>query len=115
MREATSGRGVDIVVETGGTTLPKALAATAFGGFVGVVGFIGGFEAGISLTQLLGPMVRMQGIAVGSRRRVEDKKPAIAPQGQTPVVDSVFPLERTGEAFALMERGGHFGKIALEL
>jgi len=31
------------------------------------------------------------------------------------VVDCVFPLARAAEAFALMERGGHFGKIAIAL
>ena len=38
---------------------------------------------------------------------------AIDAHGLKPVVDRVFPLEAVGEAFALMERGGHFGKIAV--
>jgi NADPH:quinone reductase-like Zn-dependent oxidoreductase len=33
----------------------------------------------------------------------------------TPVVSDVFPLDRAGEAFDLMERGGHFGKIAVRI
>ena len=41
-RAATGGRGVDIIVETGGATLPQSLVAAAFGGFVGVVGFVAG-------------------------------------------------------------------------
>jgi NADPH:quinone reductase-like Zn-dependent oxidoreductase len=115
-RQATGGRGVDIVVETGGaSTLPQALAATAFGGFVGVVGFVGGFEATIDVRRLLGPMVRVQGIAVGPRSRFEAMNRAIAAHGLRPVVDSTFPLEAAAEAFALMERGGHFGKIVVSL
>ena len=31
-----------------------------------------------------------------------------------PVVSEVFPFERAGEAFELMERGGQFGKIVLK-
>ncbi len=116
VREATGGRGVDIVVETGGAaTLPQALAAVAFGGFVGVVGFVGGFEATVDVRRLLGPIVRVQGIAVGSRSRFEAMNRAIAAHGLRPVVDSTFPLEAAAEAFALMERGGHFGKIAVSL
>jgi NADPH:quinone reductase-like Zn-dependent oxidoreductase len=116
VREATGGRGVDIVVETGGAaTLPQALAAATFGGFVGVVGFVGGFEARIDVRRLLGPMVRVQGIAVGSRSRFEAMNRAIAAHGLRPVIDRVFPLEAAADAFALMERGGHFGKIAVSL
>ena len=93
VREATGGRGVDIVVETGGAaTLPQALTATAFGGFVGIVGFVGGFEAKVDVRRLLGPMIRVQGIAVGSRARFEAMNRAIAAHGLRPVIDSTFPL-----------------------
>lgn len=113
VRAATGGRGVDIVVETTGSTLPASLAATAFGGFVGVIGFVGSFKAEIDVRQLLGPMLRVHGIAVGPRSRFEAMNRAIDAHGLKPVVDRVFPLEAVGEAFALMERGGHVGKIAV--
>ena len=68
-REATGGRGLDIVVETGGaSTLPQALAAAAFGGFVGVVGPVGGFEARHDVRQLLGPMVASRASRWGPAR-----------------------------------------------
>jgi NADPH:quinone reductase-like Zn-dependent oxidoreductase len=116
VREATGGRGLDIVVETGGAaTLPQALNAMAFGGFVGVIGFVGGFEATIDVRRLLGPMVRVQGIAVGPRSRFEAMNRAITTHGLQPVIDRTFPLEQATDAFALMERGGHFGKIVISL
>jgi NADPH:quinone reductase-like Zn-dependent oxidoreductase len=40
---------------------------------------------------------------------------AIATHRLRPVVDSSFPLKAAAEAFALMERGGHFGKIVVSL
>jgi NADPH:quinone reductase-like Zn-dependent oxidoreductase len=113
VHQASGGRGVDIVVETGGQTLPMALSALAFGGFVGVVGFVGGFQATIDVRHLLGPMSRIQGIAVGSRSGFEAMNRAIEAHGLKPVVDRVFPLEQASEALALMERGGHLGKIAI--
>lgn len=112
-KAATGGRGIDIVVETVGSALPQALAATAFGGFVGVIGFVGGYQTGLDIRQLIGPMVRVQGIAVGSRTRFEAMNRAIGAHGLRPVLDRVFPLEQTVDAFALMERGGHFGKIGI--
>ncbi len=115
VREATKGRGVDIVVETAGATLAKSLSALAFGGFVGVVGFVAGFEATLPVRQLIGPMVRVQGIAVGSRARFEAMNRAIAQHKLRPVIDSTFALERAAEAFKRMERGDHFGKIVVAI
>ncbi len=115
VREATGGRGVEIVVETTGSTLAQSIAATTFGGFVGVVGFLAGYEATIPLRSLIGPMVRVQGIAVGSRSRFEAAMRAMRTHGIKPVIDSTFPLEETAKAFAHMRQGAHFGKIAISL
>lgn len=115
VKEATQGRGVEIVVETAGATLDKSLASVAFGGFIGIVGFVAGYKAEIPLRAIIGPMVRMQGIAVGSRARFEAMNRAIAQHRLKPVVDSVFPLEKTRHAFLRMEKGQHFGKIVVEI
>jgi NADPH:quinone reductase-like Zn-dependent oxidoreductase len=32
-----------------------------------------------------------------------------------PVVSAVFPLQRAGDAFDLMEQGGQFGKIVVKM
>jgi NADPH:quinone reductase-like Zn-dependent oxidoreductase len=114
VRTATQARGVDIVVETAGT-LAKSLAAVAFGGFVGVVGFVAGTEATIDLRSMIGPMVRVQGIAVGSRERFEAMNRAIALHRVKPVIDGTFPLDKTADVFRRMERGAHFGKIVITL
>lgn len=113
VKEATGGRGVDIVVETGGATLPQSLAATTFGGFVAVVGFVAGYEATISLRSLIGPMIRVQGIAVGSRARFEEMNRAIGQNNIKPVLDQVFALDDAQAAFKHMASGAHFGKVAI--
>lgn len=115
VRAATGGRGVDIVVETVGETLTKSLAALTFGGFIGVIGFVGGYSASLDIRQLIGPMARVQGIAVGSRARFEAMNRAIAAHRLKAVMDQVFPFAESSDAFALMKRGGHFGKIGITL
>lgn len=112
-KESTGGRGVDIVVETAGATLQKSLSALSFGGFIGVVGFVAGYEATIPIRQLIGPMVRVQGIAVGSRVRFEQMNRAITQHELRPVIDSTYELAQAGEAFARLKGRQHFGKIAL--
>jgi NADPH:quinone reductase-like Zn-dependent oxidoreductase len=114
VRQATGGRGVDIVIETAGT-LAQSLAAAAFGAYVGVVGFTQGHAADLDVRQIIGPMIRIHGIAVGSRTGFEAMNRAIAQHALRPVVDRVFPLDRVQDAFALMARGGHFGKIAIAI
>ena len=115
VREATGGHGVDIIVETAGATLDQSLASLAFGGFVGIVGFVAGYNAQISLRAMIGPMVRVQGIAVGSRARFEAMNRALALHKLKPVVDSTWPLEKAAEAFRHMEQGKHFGKIVIDI
>ena len=115
VKDATQGKGVEIVVETAGATLDKSLAALAFGGFIGVIGFVAGYKAEIPLRAVIGPMVRMQGIAVGSRARFEAMNRAIAQHQLKPVIDSSFPLEQAADAFRHMEQGRHFGKIVVNL
>lgn len=115
VKEATGGRGIDIVVETAGATMEQSLASLAFGGFIGIVGFVAGMKAEIPLRTIIGPMIRIQGIAVGSRARFEAMNRAIAQHKLKPVVDSTFPLEKSADAFRHMEQGAHFGKIVIGL
>ncbi len=115
VKAATGGRGVDIVVETAGASLAQSLACTAFGGFVGVVGFVAGYTAEIPLRALIGPLTRVQGIAVGSRTRFEAMNRAIEHHGLKPVVDSRFPLADAAAAFAHLRDGKHFGKIVIDV
>lgn len=114
-KEIPGGRGVDLVVETAGATLPKSLAALAFGGSVSLVGFVAGFEATIPLRQLIGPMVRIQGIAVGSRARFEAMNRAIVAHTIRPVIDSTFAFSNAAQAFKHMKSGTHFGKVVVRV
>lgn len=115
VKAATEGRGADIIVETTGSSLSVSLEAVAFGGFIGVVGFVGGLEAKLNIRQLIGPMVRVQGIVVGSRAHLEGLSRAMAMHKIKPVIDSTFRLAEAAEAFRHMESGSQVGKIVISM
>jgi NADPH:quinone reductase-like Zn-dependent oxidoreductase len=76
---------------------------------------VSGFELTLDVRQLLRPMVRVQGIAVGSRARFEAMNRAIELHRIKPVIDSSFALADGADAFRRMASGRHFGKIVVML
>ncbi|MEO8296390.1 MAG: NAD(P)-dependent alcohol dehydrogenase [Burkholderiales bacterium] len=116
VREATGGIGADIVVETTGATLQSSIASCALGGFVGVVGFVGGAQADVSMRSLIASMVRVHGILVGSRDGFESMVAMLKNHAALrPVIDSVFTLDQVVPAFKRQQSGEQFGKIVVRL
>ena len=113
VRVATGGKGVDIVVETTGTSLPQSLAACAFGGFIGVIGFVGGYETTLNIRQLIGPKIRMEGIVVGSRAMMNEMLQVMDAHAIRPVIADSFTLDTVVDAFAALKRGAKPGKIVV--
>lgn len=113
VRAATGGRGVDIVVETTGTTLSQSLNACTFGGFVGIIGFVGGTDATVSIRQIIGPKIRMEGIVVGSRRMMETMLAAMETLQIRPVIAARYPLEQAAAALHALQKAEHPGKIVI--
>jgi NADPH:quinone reductase-like Zn-dependent oxidoreductase len=115
-RALTGGRGVDHVVEVGGAeTLRQSIAAVALGGNIAVIGVLSGFVKDLSVAEIFGRNVHINGITVGSRQNVEEMVRAIEVGGLKPVIDQRFPLEGLADALALMQAGGHFGKVVIEI
>lgn len=114
--ELTNGEGVDHVVEVGGAgTLSKSVDAAGIGGRVSVIGVLSGTAAEIDVRRLLMRGIQLRGVFVGSRSMFEDMNRAISQHRIEPVVDKVFPLEDTREAFEHMAQGRHFGKIVIRV
>lgn len=113
VRELTDGVGVDHVVEVGGAgTLGQSLRAVRMGGRISLIGVLSG-GGQVDPTPILMKNVCVQGIFVGSRAMFEAMNGAIAQHRMRPVVDRVFRFGELPDALRHMERGAHFGKIAL--
>ncbi len=115
-RELTGGRGVDHVVEVGGAgTFQQSIAACALGGSIAVIGVLSGFVKDLNVAAMFGGNLHINGVTVGSREQVEDMVRAIETAGLKPVIDRRFPLEELAGALGLMQGGGHFGKVTIEI
>lgn len=113
---ATHGRGVDHVIEVGGAnTLAESLKSVRLGGHIALIGVLSGYVQSLSIPEMFRTNARIQGVTVGNRDQFEDMCRALAQNRIHPVVDSAFPLAQTREAFRLMESGGHFGKIVVDV
>ena len=114
VREITSGRGVDHVVEVGGAgTLEQSIQATAVGGRIAVIGVLSGIKSEVMVTPILMGYLRLQGILVGHRAAFEALCAFLTDHRIHPTVSDTFDLAGTRKGFELMARGGHFGKIGI--
>lgn len=112
--ELTGGRGVDHVVELGGSgTLEKSCVAARTGGNVWLIGVLTGFEAKINPLPILFKSLCVQGIYVGSRAMFEDMNTAFSATGLQPVIDRTFAFKDARAAFHCMQAAGHFGKLVV--
>ncbi|MBI3562072.1 MAG: NAD(P)-dependent alcohol dehydrogenase [Gammaproteobacteria bacterium] len=111
----TDSEGADVVVETvGGSNLNKSLEALRLDGHISVVGFLDGVQSPINLIALNLKRAKVNGLSVGSRQDFADMLKAISVNKLKPVIDKIFPLDQTAEAFSYLESARHFGKIVIE-
>lgn len=115
-RALTGGRGVDHVVEIGGSgTMPQSIAATRVGGHIALIGVLAGISGEVPTVFVMQGNQRIIGLTVGARRHQQDMIRAIEANGIRPVIDSHYPLEGIADAFRHQESGRHFGKICLDV
>lgn len=123
---ATGGAGVDVVLDSiGAGYLDGNLRSLALGGRLVLIGLMRGAKAEINLGALLARRLSVIGSTLRAKPVAEKAAivaallarfgPAIEAGRLRPVLHQTFPLERAGEAHALMQASGHFGKIALEI
>jgi NADPH:quinone reductase-like Zn-dependent oxidoreductase len=115
-RKLTDGRGVDHVVEIGGSgTMPESINAARVGGHISVIGVLAGVAGPIPTVLIMAKNLRVIGLTVGSRRHQLDLIRAVEANAIKPVIDTHFPLERLADAFRHQESNKHFGKICVDI
>jgi len=123
-KEATAGRGVDVILDmVGGDYIDRELKCLADDGRIVIIAFLGGAKATLYLSDILRRRLTVTGSAL--RPRPVEFKGAIAKNLREkvwPLIEAgkikaiiyeTFPLAEAAKAHALMESSRHIGKIVL--
>jgi len=114
--ELTGGRGVDLVVEVGGSgTVAQSVRAVAFDGCISMIGVLTGIAGEVPTAELFQKNARISGITVGSKSHQADMIAAVEANELQPVIDRHFPLAELADAFRHQESQQHFGKICVDI
>jgi NADPH2:quinone reductase len=123
LRQATGGRGADVVIEqVGGEVFDASLRALAWSGRLVVVGFAGGRIPEIKANYLLVKNIAVLGLQISdyrdqhapAMRRVMAELFDLYDQGSiSPFVSQVYPLREFASAFAAITARKAIGKLAL--
>jgi len=116
VREVTGGRGVDHVVEIGGSgTLAQSIRACARGGHIALIGVLAGMGGDIPAYEIFLSQIRISGVLVGSRADQLEMIRALDVNGIRPAIDSTFAIDALADAYRHQASGKHFGKICVTL
>lgn len=111
----TDGRGVDIVVDSLGTTWPESIRSLACGGRLVCCGATLGNKPVFDIRELYQRHRSIRGAPMGNRSEF-NRVVRMAGQGLlTPVIDSVIPLAEIQNAHRRAESRDSFGKIVVTI
>ncbi|KAF9029505.1 NAD(P)-binding protein [Hymenopellis radicata] len=115
----TEGRGVDHVLEIGGTgTLERSMLSVRYGGYVHIIGVIAkpsSTDRTIPLS--IGKSINLRGIHIGSVALFQDMNRLIKenPEETRPIIDKVFAFAETIKAYEYLHSQAHVGKVVISL
>lgn len=114
VRDWTARRGVDLVIDSvGGSTWLLSLDAAVRGGRIVTCGATADSDPPARINRIFWKQVDVLGSTMGNRDDFRAVLERLAAGELTPVVDSVFPLDRTADALARLESGAQFGKVVI--
>jgi putative PIG3 family NAD(P)H quinone oxidoreductase len=125
-RDATSGRGVDVILDmVGGDYVSRNLALLAVEGRLVQIAFLASSKVELDLMQVMRRRLTITGSTLRPRspeekgqiaRALEAKVWPLIEAGRVrPIIHAEFPLARAADAHRMMEASEHIGKIVLTL
>jgi NADPH:quinone reductase len=126
LREATGGRGVDVILDmVGGDYVPRNLSLLAEDGRLVQIAVLQGSKALVDAALVMRRRLTFTGSTLRPRPVAEKARIAAAVEARVwpwleagkvrPQVFRTWPLAHAAEAHALMESGAHIGKLVLTI
>lgn len=126
VKEATNGKGADVILDmVGGDYIAKNYEVAAVDGRIVQIAFLNGSRTEADFSKLMMKRLTHTGSTLRPRtlefkahiaRELEAKVwPLLADRTVVPVMDRIFPLVEAWRAHERMEEGSHVGKIVLDV
>jgi NADPH:quinone reductase-like Zn-dependent oxidoreductase len=116
VKDATAGKGADVVVEhVGEATWQRSLQAARLGGRIVVCGATSGANPSAALHRIWWKQLTILGSTMGTKQDFDGVYELVASGKARPVIDVVFPLSEARAAHERMEAGEQLGKIVLTI
>ena len=120
-RRLTGGQGVDLVVDSVGSTLPGSIRSLAYRGRISYVGNAGRDVQPVDVSPLMGGNQSINGVFLGAElatggrahANIERLLGEVAAGELRVVIDRTFPLADAAQAHARMEDRQAFGRVVL--
>jgi NADPH2:quinone reductase len=124
VKDATGGRGVDVVLDmVGGAYLQRNIDVLAMDGRLVQIGMMGGTKASIDTLPILQRRLIITGSTLRARPVAEKAAiarsvrehvwPLIEAGRMRPIVHATYPLAAAADAHRMMESSAHLGKLVL--
>ena len=114
VQEITNKKGVDIVVEVGGSkTLEKSIKCSKTGAVIGIIGVLSGGIAELPIGRVIYKASRLIGISCGNKMELINMIEKFNSSNTRPIIDTIFNFSDLPNALQYMSKGTHLGKIAI--
>jgi NADPH:quinone reductase-like Zn-dependent oxidoreductase len=116
LRELTSKRGVDLVVDNvGEATWRDSIECARRGGRIVTCGATTGRDARTPIPRIFWKHLTIRGSTMANRREFATVARLVIGGRLTPEIDRVYPLDEAPAALERLERGEQFGKIVITM